>query len=103
MNDAIQKAQKFVDTMKAKGYKLTGASIFGSYAQGTSRADSDIDVCIISPDFSSDTIAEMVKLRMLAFPIDARIEPIPFLPDEMQNKTSALVSQIHAHNIQLVV
>ena len=38
--------------------EISDAFLFGSYAKGEAKADSDIDLCVISPDFGKDEIEE---------------------------------------------
>ncbi|HBO84895.1 MAG TPA: nucleotidyltransferase, partial [Deltaproteobacteria bacterium] len=45
----------------------------GSYARKTQNKWSDIDLAIISPDFSNDRFEERVRLMKLASSIDDRI------------------------------
>lgn len=52
--------------------------LFGSQAIGKAGRWSDIDVCVISPDFGRDEVKEMVRLRNIALPVDIRIEPHPY-------------------------
>ncbi len=101
MNTAIVKAQKFVDEIRASGILVSNASIFGSWAKGTATDESDIDVCIVSPVFGKDYIEEMVRLRKIALPIDSRLEPIPFSPDDINDRLGTLAAQIRKYSIPL--
>lgn len=56
--------------------------LFGSYAKGTANPDSDIDVLILSPDFSGDRLEDLVFLMKIRREFDLRIEPHPFRPDQ---------------------
>jgi len=62
-------------------YQLDYAYLFGSHAKGTSNQWSDIDLAIVSPDFSEDLYEERLVLMRLAAEIDDRIEPKPFRPE----------------------
>ena len=50
------------------------------HMQSGSSKFSDIDVAVISSDFSDDRFEEGIKLSVIAGQIDNRIEPIPFTP-----------------------
>ena len=45
-----------------KGINVQKIVIFGSYAKGTQREDSDIDIIIVSRDFRNKSIFERVEL-----------------------------------------
>jgi predicted nucleotidyltransferase len=50
--------------------------LFGSHANGTATADSDIDIAVIIDDFKGDRLEASAKLCNLTWDIDTRIEPI---------------------------
>lgn len=101
MNEAIQKAQQFIDKVKRGGIPILHASIFGSWAKGTAHKDSDIDVCVVSPTFGGDFVKEMVALRKIALSVDSRIEPIPFTPEELADPYAPLAAQIRKFSLPL--
>ncbi len=77
IRDDIRKiVSEYIAVLQEK-YDIEAVYIFGSYAKGTQNEDSDIDVAIISNDFS-DRIDDMIELLMLKTDIDLRIEPHPF-------------------------
>lgn len=65
-----------------KEIKVSRVILYGSHAKGIQNADSDIDVAIISPDFSGDRIEDQFKLMKYRRGIDLRIEPMPFKPED---------------------
>jgi predicted nucleotidyltransferase len=65
--------------------RIDAAYVYGSQTRGTSTEWSDIDVAVISPDFTSDRFEERVMLMRLAAQIDDRIEPHPFTPWDFQS------------------
>jgi len=82
-------------------YRLDCAYLFGSHAKGTSNQWSDIDLAIVSPDFSEDLYEERLVLMRLAAEIDDRIEPKPFRP-EMFTPIEPLVDEIQKHGLKLI-
>lgn len=56
--------------------------LFGSFARGQQHLDSDIDVAVISSDFSGDRLKDQLQLMRLRRKVDLRIEPIPFSPQD---------------------
>jgi len=74
--------------------------LFGSYADNRADAWSDIDVAIISPDFSDDRFDERIRLMKLSSEIDNRIEPVPFHSSDFRND-DPLVGEIKKRGISL--
>jgi|SRR3989338_4172991 len=101
MNDALIKAQKFIDEVRRNGVFVSQAKVYGSYSKGIATEDSDIDVCVVSPSFGKDYIAEMVKLRKIALKIDSRIEPVPITPEDLSDRLATLSSEIRKYGIAL--
>lgn len=50
--------------------------LFGSYAKGTARPDSDIDVAVVVDKLEGDFLDTYRKLFQLRRDIDIRIEPV---------------------------
>jgi uncharacterized protein len=71
---AHSKAAAFVERLKGS-IKVSASYLFGSYAKGNATPDSDIDVLILSPDFSNDRFENLVFLMKVRRGIDLRIEP----------------------------
>lgn len=101
MNDALKKAQMFVDAVRRSGTPVTSASLFGSHVKGDATNDSDIDVCIVSPQFGHDFIEETVQLRKIALTIDSRIEPVPLTPEDVFDRLATLPSEIRKYGVPL--
>jgi len=66
--------KKYVEKV-CENYKIEAIILFGSYAKGTEHADSDIDIAVITNDFSNDIFDEELNLKKLRWEIDLRIEP----------------------------
>ena len=48
--------------------------LFGSFARGNQRQDSDIDLCVISRHYGKDPLMENAQANIIASKIDSRIE-----------------------------
>ena len=77
----------------SKHYRVDAAYLFGSFANGSQREYSDIDVCIVSSDIQNQ-FKDMGKLFALTRGIDTRIEPYPFHTDEFNKGNSSFVYEI---------
>ena len=60
----------------SKHFDIDQLVLFGSYAKGTQKADSDIDVAIIVNSIDQDFFSYAPLLWKLRREIDDRIEPI---------------------------
>ncbi len=100
-NDDLNKIIKsFLDEIQKK-YRIENAYLYGSFAKGTFNRWSDIDIAIISPDFSDDPFQDRLLLMKLASKIDDRIEPRPFKKGRF-NRNDPLVYEIQKNGIPLI-
>jgi predicted nucleotidyltransferase len=97
-NDAKATAKKFADLVRQK-YTVSNAFLFGSFAKNTANEGSDIDVCIVSPNFGTDYSAEEMELIRMAITIDSRISPVPYTPQDLQDRYSQLAYEITTHGV----
>lgn len=98
----LTKLKRFKRLLEKEGLPIDKLLLYGSYARGTPRKDSDIDVCVISRAFGKSRLREGFYLRHKAPEIDSRIEPIPFsLEDYRKNKISPLLHQIRKEAVEV--
>ena len=93
----VSNVNRFVNEL-AKKLKIHSAYIYGSHSRGNATTWSDIDVAVISPDFSDDLFEERLKLMKLASNIDDRIEPPPLRVEDFES-SNPLASEIQKHGI----
>lgn len=67
--------KKYVEEISKK-FKIKEVYLFGSYANGTNREDSDIDIAVVL-DSDINSLDLMLDLMLLTQNIDLRIEPHP--------------------------
>jgi predicted nucleotidyltransferase len=75
--------------------------LYGSQVTGRATEWSDIDVAVVSPDFSADLFEERLALMRLAAQVDDRIEPHPFTPQGF-NTDDPLVSEIQRTGVRVL-
>jgi predicted nucleotidyltransferase len=68
---------------------------------GSARPWSDIDVVVISPDFSEDLFLARISLLSWAAEIDDRLEPQPFTPERF-GPNDPLASEIAHRGVRLI-
>ena len=83
--EIIKIINTFIKEIEKKGIRIFHIYIYGSYAHGNYRKDSDIDVAVVSQDFGKDSFEENVLLRKIAWKVDTRIEPVAFSVDDFIN------------------
>ena len=99
MNTIIE----FIDLLKEENIIVEKVILFGSYAKGTYREDSDIDLAIVSPNFKEeDCIENMTLLLCKANILKADIQTIPFSVEEY-NEPKGIMEEILNTGIELKV
>lgn len=96
----LRKSNRLVATLQANGVQVERAYLYGSYAKGHARRDSDIDIAIVSRDLSGDWLDDYCRLTRIADHIDARMEVISFLPQDFHD-SNPLVWEIKSFGIPL--
>ena len=94
-----QNIERFLKAMRQR-QRVEAAYLYGSQAKGTATDWSDIDLAVVSQDFSADRFQERLALMRLAAQIDVRIEPHPFTPQDF-NANDPLVSEIRRTGVRL--
>jgi predicted nucleotidyltransferase len=98
--NALRAARRFVRDVQREGVRLEGAYLFGSYATGHASASSDIDIALVSPDFTG-WVDDLEKIRNAVLAMDARIEPVRFRPDTFVDE-NPLAWQVKRKGISLL-
>ncbi len=71
--------------MVSKKVRIVQAYLFGSYAKGIRHKWSDIDLAIVSPDFSGDSFEDSKMLFPFILEVNRAIEVHPFRPDDFSS------------------
>ncbi len=98
--DVLASVERFLAFVRQR-LRVDAAYLYGSQAVGSARPWSDIDVAVVSPDFSDDLFQERVILMQWAAAIDDRIEPQPFTPERF-GPNDPLASEISRHGVRLM-
>ncbi len=82
---------------KRYGSKLKSIMLFGSYAKGEQRSDSDIDIAVILEDFSH-ACAEIERtgdiVSSLSLKFDTLISLVPIKEKDWRKRKTVLISNI---------
>lgn len=75
--------------------------LFGSYARGKARKDSDIDICVVSPKLGKDEMTEIGKLNFLHWKLDNRIEAHPVSSKDYKSIATPFISEVQKYGIEV--
>ena len=97
----VQKSiQAYLQRLEADGLSMTKVILFGSYAKGKANKWSDIDLCVISPQFK-DAWSALQYLWSKRIEDDGiTIEPVGFSVKDFGEETS-LTSEIKNSGVKL--
>ncbi len=79
-NEVVKKVKEYADTI-IQEFNPNMIVLFGSYAKGTEKEYSDIDVAVIVDEIKGDYLDVLSKLYKMRRKIDIRIEPHIFESD----------------------
>ncbi|MDN5360937.1 MAG: uncharacterized protein PWQ84_2000 [Thermotogaceae bacterium] len=88
--EALEKAKKFSELV-IKKYNPKKIILFGSYARGTYRNDSDIDIMVVFDKIEGSFLEKEVDLYKLRRTIDENIEPVLY---EEKNDPSGFLESV---------
>ena len=97
--EIINIIEHYTDELR-KEIHLEQLYLFGSYVSGTANSDSDINVLVVSSDFSDDIMENQMLLRRIRRKIDLRIEPHPVKTEDLEH--SVLFSMIKDKVLKLI-
>ena len=100
-NKIIELLMDYISEVRAKGFEISAAYLFGSYAKGNAEEWSDIDIALISEDFEGNRFFDKEKIREAKFAIDYRISPFPYRPEDFTESWFAR-DEIVKHGIRVL-
>jgi len=95
-----QSVDRYIRSLRQRR-RIAAVYVYGSQVKGTATRWSDIDLAVISPDFSADLFQERLALMRLAAQIDDRIEPHPFMPEDF-NASNPLAAEIRQTGVRVI-
>src|SRR3989304_9763544 len=88
-NAVLEILSRFRKALESKGIKINKMILFGSYATGKYKEESDIDVVVIPRDFSGKDYWERIDILSDAiYEVFEPIEAVAMTPEEWGKKDS---------------
>ncbi len=96
------KVRRFSEALVKAGVAIDKMILYGSYAKGTQRQESDIDVAVVSRNFGRDKVEEGMLLFRIAGDVDTRIEPVAVSLESFERDTwIPLIYEIRKNGIEI--
>jgi uncharacterized protein len=91
-NTVLDIVSRFRNALEAKNIRINQLILYGSYANGTYKEGSDIDLIVISKDFKGKGYWKRIDILSDAiYEVFEPIEAIAMTPDEWKNKKMRIV------------
>lgn len=100
----LKSIDDFTKNLKHEHVPITEVYLFGSFAKGTSHKWSDIDVCVISPQFKDSWEAMQFlwqKRPTITDPYQPHIEPVGFSPKDFR-AGGMLIDEIKRYGVKIL-
>jgi uncharacterized protein len=97
----IELLKKYILELNRFSIQIDQAYLYGSYAKGNPGKWSDIDVALISGNFSGIDVLDAEKIARPTINIDYRISPITFKPEDFSTD-NLFVKEILRNGIRIV-
>ena len=99
--EVVEKIKAYLHLLESSGVGIEKGILFGSYSKGTAKKYSDIDLCVVSPKFGKDPIAETVRLKTLTWDVDPSIEVVPYSPKDLACEEDPLAHEIRKYGQEI--
>lgn len=97
----IDEVKNYGRVLEERGIKIGKLIVYGSQAKGKAKSWSDIDLCVVSPQFGKNRFEERVRLMKLSIGAGENIEPHPYNAEDLGNKWDSLASEINKYGIEI--
>lgn len=91
----------FVDELKQYKINIQKVFLYGSYAKGTQNEWSDIDVALVSEDFTGIRLVDKERMIKAISAVDFGISPLPYRPEDF-DESDLFVKEIIKTGIRIV-
>lgn len=81
---AIAVAKRYIKELRKNKIRVTRAYLYGSHANGRAHRYSDIDIVVVSPQFTGYRLMDSYNIARLRRTIDLRISPLAYHPRDFK-------------------
>ena len=92
---------EFAGKLKENHVEYDSLVLFGSYAKGNFRKDSDVDIAVISSHFGKNRLFERINLMKISSKVDARIEPHPVSLKDWKEGWKQIIYEINRTGVKI--
>ncbi len=93
--------KKLIHELNNSDIHIDRAILFGSYAQGNETEYSDIDVALVSKDFSGIRFDDNQRIARKKMDINILIETHPYTPEDFEH-SPFVRDEILAHGVDVI-
>lgn len=90
----------FLEKLSESNIRIEKAVLFGSYAKNLNREDSDIDIALVSQDFSGNPYLDNELIRKAKFAASYSIEAHTFTVEEFK-EGNPFINEILSYGITI--
>lgn len=101
-DNALNKARKLIKLLNLNGIEVSEAYLFGSVTRGTAHNNSDIDIAIVSKNFTGIPFYDVQTISKYRRSIDLKLEVHPFSMDDILADTPLFFTQIKNEGIRII-
>ena len=84
--------------------QIQKAILYGSFANNTANAESDIDVLLVSSKFDESSIEKRAETWLYTIGVDSRIEPFSIgLKNFLSENDSPLLAEIKKSGVEIPI
>ncbi len=83
--EVMEKINNFIKLLESNNIKIQKAILFGSYSKGTYNKWSDIDLALVSENFTGNSFEDKVNLIDYIYLAGKDISPLTYRPDDFEN------------------
>lgn len=99
--DIIEKIKLFLNELMKENIKISQVFLFGSYARNQQNIWSDIDLAIVSDDFTGNRMVDYDLFVNAILKVDRKFEPIPFKSEQF-TADNPFVQEILKKGIKII-
>jgi len=100
-NKIVSEIKSLIKIIEKKGILISSAYLFGSYAKGNAKEWSDIDVALVSDDFSGIRFHDVEKLLSILKKYNNFIEFHPFRNEDFNPSNNLFIKEILENSLRI--